>query len=413
MRDRSINELLLHTIETVPYYQAFQGLNALEDFPVVNKTIFKQHFDELKSTAYLNKKNYLVYTSGSTGNPFEVYHNSEKRYRNTADTIYFGEKAGFELGTKLYYLRLWDKQYKKNRLLAWIQNMYMHSVDQLKDDDIRSLLKTMERDRSTKSLLAYSSALQSIFKYLDAKISSPPLIRFKSVIAVAESLNDYIVESAQRYFGTKVISRYSNSENGIFAQQNTTVEDREFDINWASYHFEILDMEKDIPANPGELGRIVVTDLFNYCMPLIRYDTGDVGIIKESENRNQAPVFMRIEGRKMDLFTNTKGEYISSHIIHHILQFKNIEQFQFVEEENNTYIIKLKVTEEFDYQTGKSIINRYKQYFGEDSIVEIEYVQEIPLLKSGKRKLVINKAINAQRKIIKSNKENMNIGLEL
>ncbi len=395
--DKNMNDLICHAIETVPYYKPYNELISLKDFPIVNKTIFKKHFNAFKSAAYIDKKNYRVYTSGSTGNPFEVYHNSEKRDRNTADTIYFGEKAGFDLGTRLYYLRLWDKQYKKNRFLAWIQNMYMHSVDQMKDEDISKLLKVMENDHSTKSLLAYSSALQSIFKYIDHDASKPPKVRFKSIIAVAESLNDYVAHSALKYFGAKVISRYSNSENGIFAQQSELNVNSNYDVNWASYYFEILDLEKDMPAKPGEMGRIVVTDLFNYCMPLIRYDTGDVGIIKQ-EKKDQAPVFTRIEGRKMDLFTNTKGDFISSHIIHHILQFDKIDQFQFIQEGQKEYVIKLKVFNDFGDENKTRLIEQYKEYFGEDAIIRVEFVQDIPLLLSGKRKLVINNSIQAQKK---------------
>jgi phenylacetate-CoA ligase len=275
----------------------------------------------------------------------------------------------------------------------------------MKDVDIRELLKKFENDHSTKSLLAYSSALQAIFKYMDHNASKPPKVRFKSIIAVAESLNDYVIDSALKYFGAKVISRYSNSENGIFAQQNVHRNNRDYDINCASYYFEILDLEKDVPAKPGEMGRIVVTDLFNYCMPLIRYDTGDVGIIIQDKKTDQAPVFNRIEGRKMDLFTNTKGEYISSHIIHHILQYDSIEQFQFIQENQKEHLIKLKVSNEFGEENKIRLIKQYKEYFGEDAVIKIEFVENIPLLSSGKRKLVINNAINKMKSVNVSKRE--------
>jgi len=128
---------------------------------------------------------------------------------------------------------------------------------------------------------------------------------------------------------------------------------------------------------------------------MIRYDTGDVGILEKDSNYSTL-TFSKIEGRKMDMFTNTKGEFISSHIIHHVLQFKGIEQFQFIEEKNDEYIIKLKVSEKFDTKSEPKLIQQYQEYFGEDAQVKIEYVKEIPLLPSGKRKLVINNALKTK-----------------
>ncbi len=134
-------------------------------------------------------------------------------------------------------------------------------------------------------------------------------------------------------------------------------------------------------------------------MPLIRYDTGDVGKLNFDLDDSDKPlVFTKIEGRKMDMFTNTNGEYISSHIVHHILQFNEIDQFQFIEEENKEYVIKLKVSKDFDYDNEIGIIKQYKEYFGVGANIRIEYVKDIPLLPSGKRKLVINNAIKTLKK---------------
>ena len=269
----------------------------------------------------------------------------------------------------------------------------MHSVDKLKEKDISKLVYQLENGSSTKNILAYVSALHSICKYLDNKKAKPLNCKINSVIGIAEGMNDYVKNRIMKYFNVEMISRYSNSENGIIAQQN--VGSNYFEINWASYIVEILDLNRDIPVKRGESGRIVITDLFNYSMPLIRYDTGDVGKLNFNLDHMDKPlVFTKIEGRKMDMFTNTNGEFISSHIIHHILQYNEIDQFQFIEEENKEYIIKLKVSEDFDYDNEIGLIKQYKEYFGDDAKIRIEYVNDIPLLLSGKRKLVINNAIN-------------------
>lgn len=387
-----LNNLLAHSLKTVPYYSKLNPDSTIADFPVIDKSIFRDNFNLFESASFKSKQNYKVTTSGSTGNPFSIYHDTNKRFRNSADTIYFSSKLGYKVGDRLYYLRLWDKQYGRSKLLSGVQNMIPISVDELDDQNIERFLIQLQRDKSTMHILSYVSALHSICKHLDNKKAEKLNCRIKSIIGVAEGLNDYVKMSVQKYFNTEIVSRYSNSENGILAQQTTG--NTYFEINHASYYMEILDLNKDVPAAIGQTGRIVITDLYNFCMPLIRYDTGDVGkFTKINDRYGQRLVLAEIEGRKMDMFTNTKGEYISSHIIHHILQYNAIDQFQFIEEENNEYIIKLKVTDDFDYNEEKSIIAQYKEYFGDNASIRVEYVRDIPLLASGKRKLVINRAV--------------------
>lgn len=394
-RNSHLKNLLDHAVATVPYYQK-QGVGSLDKFPIVSKAFIRENFEQFQSKSYLTKKNHKVMTSGSTGNPFTIFHDHNKRARNTVDTIYFSKKAGFEIGSRLYYLRLWDKQYTKSGFVSWVQNMYKHSVDDLEDDKILKLVHQLENDRSTKSILAYTSSLQSICKYLDRQEGRIWNFKVNTVIAVAEGLNDYVRTAIKKYFNCEVISRYSNSENGIIAQQGLASINTDFKINWASYYIEILDLNRDVPVEYGISGRIVITDLFNYSMPLIRYDTGDVGVLGlDTEDKDGALVLKSIDGRKMDMFTNTKGEFISSHIVHHILQVEEIDQFQFVQENYKDYILKLKVLKNFNRGKEQSLIKQYKDYFGEDANVKIEYVSDIPLLLSGKRKLVINKTLNA------------------
>ncbi|MGX1930516.1 CoF synthetase [Flagellimonas sp. 2504JD4-2] len=396
IRQQNLAKVLEHAVTTVPFYFDISAKEAeLDYFPLINKQIVREKFELLRSQPYINKYNHQVLTSGSTGKPFKIFHDKNKRDRNTADTIFFAERAGFKIGAKLYYLRLWDRQYKLGRIKSFLQNMRAQSVDDLSETSIAKLVEEFEQGKSKINILAYTSALDSICKYLDQHRNGPLDCRTSSVIAVAEALGPEVKEKIGKYFNVEVVSRYSNSENGILSQQPLNGDEGHFEINSASYHVEILDLNHDRPANPGEVGRIVITDLFNYSMPLIRYDTGDVGVMKEDTDSGNL-VFTKVDGRKMDMFTNTKGEYISSHIIHHILQYKGIQQFQFVQEDSGIYVIKLKVLEKLDPRDEDALRDQYLEYFGDDAQLTIQYVKDIPLLPSGKRKLVVNKTPQVQ-----------------
>ena len=399
-RQEHLSKILDHAVRTTPFYKSLESNKVdLDKFPVINKQLIRENFEAFRSEAYRSKHNHQVLTSGSTGKPFKVLQDKSKRNRNTADTLFFAGRAGYNIGARLYYLRLWDKQYQKGKIQSFVQNMATYSVDELDDANLSRLVQQLEGDKSNINILAYTSALETICNYVEKNHGKPLSGKFSSIIAVAEALGNDVRHKVRKYFGVDAISRYSNSENGILAQRFSGNEASSFEINWASYFVELLDLNEDKPVQLGEPGRIVVTDLFNYAMPMLRYDTGDVGIMEEDKT-NGSLVFTKIEGRKMDMFTNTKGEYVSSHIIHHILQFRGIEQFQFVQEDGDEYIIKLKVSKKLDSQDEQALLDQYQEYFGDDANISIVYVDDIPLLPSGKRKLVLNNAIKKQKKLV-------------
>jgi phenylacetate-CoA ligase len=330
-----------------------------------------------------------VSTSGSTGTPLVLYQDDEKRNRNFADTIFFSEKAGFKFGTKLIFMRVWTKYNRKNPFLAWIQNIEMQNVVNLNDEAFSIFIKNLKRDKREKGILSYASSLEALCKYLD-KINAKPLdCNISAIISNSESLSEYTKTSINKYFKTSMISRYSNAENGIFAQQSLKG-GHEFDINWGSYFIEILKFNEDVPVVSGELGRVVVTDLYNYCMPIIRYDTGDVANIEL--NSNNVPIFKCVEGRKLDLVYNTKGELISSLVIGGLMKkYAELKQFQFIQETKTNYSFKLNCDKEFKKE--QLLIEEFKAIIGKESVIEIEYLNEIPTLSSGKRRQVINNYI--------------------
>jgi len=383
-RREALQKLLNHTIKTVPYYKEIEG-KELTKFSVVNKNVIRNNFKKFQSDLFLDEPKTEVQTSGSTGTPFTTYQDKNKKIRNTADTIYFAERSGFKLGYELLFIRLWGEQHKKSFVMSWIQNMVAHNVINLSDQDIDKLLKKIKSSSSNKGIVAYASALDAIGHYLDKHNFDLKDCNIKSVIGVAEGLSEYAKKTTKKYFGVSAISRYSNIENGIIAQQNTA--DGNFYINWASYVVEILKFDSDTLVKEGETGRIVITDLYNYAVPMIRYDTGDIGAII-TEKENGCIVLSKVEGRKMDALYTTKGELIASHIVHLICLNKDIKQYQLVQEGKKKYLFKINTTSvSIDKQ---KIVKTYKEFLGDDAEIEIEYVDDIPLLSSGKRKKVIN-----------------------
>jgi len=278
MRALKLSNLLNHAIETSPFYRKYMGFTSLNDFPVINKISIRDKFEDLQSEEFRNKTNRPVRTSGSFGITTTTLQNANKRRRNTADTIYFTKQAGFELGYKLYYIRKRFKMHTKGPSVTWLRNIVMVDVSLFSDKYLSEFIDKLKSDGWIKALLGYSSAYTEICKYLDRQKADPMYIKISCIIAMSEVLSDYTKKSLEKYFKTPVISRNSNLENGIFSMQLPN-QGNNFHVNWASYHIELLHPENDTPIKYGELGRVVITDLFNYCMPIVRYDTGDLAIM--------------------------------------------------------------------------------------------------------------------------------------
>ncbi|NNE76872.1 MAG: phenylacetate--CoA ligase family protein [Pricia sp.] len=394
-----LQKILNHATETTDFYSKFKGYKDLENFPVIDKSVMRDNFNAFQSSTFINKPNKIISTSGSSGAPFKTYQNNEKVLRNRADTIYFQQKAGYKIGYRLYYIRRWLPRYRISSFNCKMRNIEMGDVADFSDSYFEQLIETLSNDTSTKVILSYSSALRDLCQYLDRIQAKPSTVKLSSIIAMAEALDDNTRSKLEYYFDAPIYLRYSNHENGILSLQLSQT-NQNLQINWASYFIEILHLEKDVPVSEGELGRVVVTDLFNYCMPFIRYDTGDMATAsKKDAFFNGSQVFSRVEGRMMDALLNTKGDVISGFNILILDSFKNIRQYQVIQDGRLTYCINLVVAGAL--KDEKKIVEHFKSFLGADAQIKIKHVAEIALLASGKRRLIVN---NYQKKEFKKAK---------
>jgi len=387
-RNSHLTKLLDHAVASVPYYNKQKEYSSISDFPVVNKLILRADFEDFLSEKYKDEKSFEVSTSGSTGTPLLVLQDSNKKQRNTADTLYFGEKAGYKIGHKLFYIRAWGGVLKKNVLTSFLQNIKTINVKNIDAKSTQKLIDYITKSKSTNAFIGYTSSFREICKHLEA-LNAPPLkTNISSMIANAEPLGEPTKKAVRKFFDFDILSRYSNMENGILSQQ-IKHGGNNYHINWASYYIEILDLEKDIPVSYGTLGRVVVTDLFNFNMPLIRYDTGDLAVINIDKSCfNGAPSFFKVEGRRMDTIYDTKGKIMTS-VVYELEYFPEFKQSQLIQEGEKSYLVKINIDGVFKQED--KMIKMLKQYLGEDAIVKTEYVNEIPQLSSGKMKLTLNK----------------------
>lgn len=385
-QQKKVNYLLKYAQKNTNYYKKYKNVK-LQDFPIINKQIIKENLDDILVQKYNIESLHKMSTSGSTGTPFTVYQNKEKRNRVIAEVLFYGKKANYIFGEKQAYFRIWVSSIKKSTIKKKLQNMYPIDISNLSDENINNIIRKIDKKRIV-NVLSYASTLDKISDYCKKNNVTIKGDYLKSIISSSEFLNKNTKENLKNIFNCNVYNRYSNEENGILAQDMDL--DENLYLNQADYFFEFLKLETNEPAKEGELARVVVTDLYNFAMPMIRYDTGDTAIYT-TNSKGKITAIKSLQGRQVDMIYNTKGEAISPHTItNNMWGNEIIKQFKFIQISSNTYKIILNI----DKKDGKAIEEQLKKKFykilGKDAKIDIDYVDEIPILKSGKLKYIEN-----------------------
>src|SRR5262249_582338 len=134
-------------------------------------------------------------------------------------------------------------------------------------------------------------------------------IRPRGIISAAMVLHSWERKVIEEVFACPVTNRYGCEEVSLIACECERHEG--LHINADGVFGEILRAGQ--PAAPWVAGSVVVTDLANYAMPMLRYKVGDVAAF--AQNRCSCgrglPMLERLEGREADYVTTPTGELIS------------------------------------------------------------------------------------------------------
>jgi len=383
-----LKRLLCHARETVPFYQKYDS-DVLVDWPVVNKLVIRSNYSAFRSSSYKDDELIHMSTSGSTGTPFESLQNVEKKKSVNAETLFYNGKTGFRIGRRIIYLRSVVTETQKSRLQQFAQNIYLLDCTDLSDKGIEEKLNFIKKysKHCGAMMMGYSSTLDAFRMYFERNgYEKAKECNLYGVVGGSTMLYDETRKVIENAFGCRCFSRYANEENGFLGQDDK--ENNVFIMNRVNYITEVLKFEKDEPTEIGELGRIVITDLRNYSMPMIRYDTGDVGAWVKVKGSERLAIG-NFGGRSIDMIFNSEGEAVSPHSISTAMwKFKNVLQYQFAQIGNNKYEMRLNVVDSFVAEN--ELLHELKSIVGQNANISIKYYDEIPVLASGKRRYIVN-----------------------
>ena len=385
---------LQHAFDTVPYYRKTWGkagvhphdvksLADLEAFPVLTKADIRKHERELISVLYDPAKLRLKRTSGSTGVPLNIRIDEPAVQWKAACTIRSDEWSGYRLGQRV--AKVWgNPEYLhfgwKGRLRNFLfdRSAYLDTLD-LTDERIAEFAARIRRHRPG---LIFGHAHSIYLLACSLKKSGITDIRPNGIISTAMLLHDWQRSVIEQVFSCPVTNRYGCEEVSLIASECEAHQG--LHINADSLYAEI-----------GDNGKLLVTDLTNRAMPLVRYEIGDVvvGSGRTCRCGRGLPMIERIEGREADYVVTPSGSLISGISLteNFALLIDGAAQVQIVQESLHHLLIRMVADESFGDASRRQIAKLVHDTFGPTVRFEVELVDAIPQEPSGKYRFCISK----------------------
>lgn len=231
-------------------------------------------------------------------------------------------------------------------------------------------------------LLSYPSNLLALARHFEDNGLVLPGI--KQVITISETVSPVLREACLRVWGAPVVDTYSAREMGYIASQ--CPEHEHLHVHTENVLVEVLDADNR-PCRPGQIGKLVITSLYNYAMPLIRYQIGDYAEVGEPCPCGRGlPVLKRILGRKRNMLRLPNGEVrwpiVGSPIPKHL----NLppRQYQLVQKSLGVIEVRVASTRFFSDEETESLSAAFRKALGHDFEIRWVYVDEFPRNASGK-----------------------------
>ena len=201
-----------------------------------------------------------------------------------------------------------------------------------------------------------------------------------------ESCGELLRQQSLEAWDAPLHDMYTSREIGYMALQ--CPEHTHYHVQSEGVYLEVLDDEGQ-PCKPGEIGRVIVTTLRNYAMPLIRYQVGDYAEVGEPCPCGRGmPVLSRIMGREQDILVLPTGEQrwtlLGSPDVRHFMEMAPIRQYQFAHVAPDQMEIRLATKRKLTAEEESNIAEWACKKFGYPFKTQFAYFDEMPLQRTGK-----------------------------
>jgi len=391
LQQERLQTLLSHAKQHSPYYAEVLANIEIENFrlkditnlPVLDKQTLRSKLKEIENNPF-NEKAFASSTSGSTGESMKFIRNLDWDGASRAVQIrgfsWYGIKPwmknlyfwGFNASwKKLMIIRLFDFLVNRKRIFSY------------DDETMKQTEKFLHR---AEYIEGYSSSIFTLAQHLKAKNIS--FNNIKLVKGTSEKIFDYYHKTVKAVFGKKMVSEYGAAETGIIA----------FECPEGNMH---ITMENVIVEEVDN--KILLTNLFSYSLPIIRYELGDyisLNTNKECSCGRAHHIIDEVTGRIGENIQGYQKTYLSLtlyYVFKNISLEKKLELAYFAcQQEKGKILIKILADSTDIVNVEKYVKSELKKYFDNDLDVEIIFVEKLEML--GKKSQSFMSYIDAQDK---------------
>jgi phenylacetate-CoA ligase len=407
LQEVRLQHLVRHIYHHVPYYaglmqerglipEDIQTLDDLRKLPLLGKTDVRENlYFDLFADNHRKPDMYKISTSGSTGEPFVTYSDRRQLEMRWATTFRSYEWTGWRFGDR--QARFWHQTIGMTRsqvirefIDAWFMRRMFIPAFEINDENLPPLLKKLTRFKPV-LIDGYAES----FNFLAHYAKKHGLTGFvpKAVVSSAQVMPPQVRDIIEREFSTQVFDKYGSREFSGIAYECDHHSGHH--IMAESYIVEIL--KDGQPAKPGELGEVVITDLNNLSVPLVRYRIGDLAVAMDPAQGcpcgRGLPLIGRIEGRAQAIVFCANGTWLpgGTFFAHFFKDYDHvIRQYQVIQERQGAIILKIVPENQYSPILMDEILQQLKHYMGDAMIIDVQRVDAIPMLKTGKRTGVIS-----------------------
>jgi phenylacetate-CoA ligase len=406
LQEKKLRRLVNHAYRHVGYYRQrlddlgltpddIQTLDDLRKLPLLPKSDVRENlYFDLLSDNHDKRRILRVTTSGSTGEPFVCYadqHQLEIRWAATQRSL---EWTGWRFGDPS--ARLWHqtlgmsrRQIAQEHLDAWFNRRLFIPAFELSDRRIGEMVDRLRRHRPV-LIDGYAESFNFLARYL--REGTLAGMRPRGIVSSAQALPEQSRTAIEAAFGCRVFDKYGSREFSGIAYECEAHAGHH--VVAESYVVEIL--KDGVPARSGEMGEVVVTDLNNFCMPLIRYRIGDLAMAMDPDEActcgRGLPRIGRIEGRVQAIIVGSNGTYMPGTFFQHL--FKDYEhlvrQFQVVQFERGAIELKIVKGPRFEPEAFGEILATLRRFLGESMNIHVAFVDHITMVRTGKHQAAIS-----------------------
>jgi phenylacetate-CoA ligase len=392
-----LKKLLTHVFASVPYLRSkYRGAGiALEDLkdwndfrrlPPLTRAEVNAHGRDLCSTAY--KGRLLPHaTGGSTGVPtrfFRTYESYDWRMA-AKDRAY--SWAGWRLGEPA--ICLWGapigsvswRQTLKRRAYEAVQRQLIVNTFSQSDELWHDVYLRALQFRPV-LVVGYVSSLEAFAAYLCRTKRAIPGVR--CAIAAAEPLYEDARRRIEHGLGVPLLNTYGSRE---FMSIAAECECR----HGLHTHAENLVVETR-DHNGHTPSEILITDLHNYGMPFVRYESGDLGRMADTSCRcgRGLPLLTAIEGRVLDRLRTADGRVVPGEFFPHLLKdVPELAQYRVEQKSLDRLVISAVLSRPLSERSETLLRREIGKVFGLGTAYELQPVSHIPGLGSGKRRVTV------------------------